>query len=91
LAAPESDWIWRPHHEDAYTSTVRQLLEIAPVVFSSHHFAIKGGTALNLFLNDLPRLSVDIDVVFTNHSLDRESALQAIAAEPGQTEGQEAG
>jgi len=66
---------------DAYTSTVRQLLEIAPVVFSSHHFAIKGGTALNLFLNDLPRLSVDIDVVFTNHSLDRESALQAIAAE----------
>jgi hypothetical protein len=61
---------------DAYTFTVRQLLEIAPVVFSSHHFAIKGGTALNLFLNDLPRLSVDIDVVFTNHSLDRESALQ---------------
>jgi predicted nucleotidyltransferase component of viral defense system len=32
-------------------------------------------------LHDLPRLSVDIDVVFTDHSLDREAALQAIAAE----------
>lgn len=65
----------------AYTATVRQLLDIAPVVFTTPHFAIKGGTALNLFLHDLPRLSVDIDVVFTNHSLDREDALQAIATE----------
>jgi hypothetical protein len=65
----------------AYTATVRQLLDIAPVVFTTPHFALKGGTALNLFLHDLPRLSVDIDVVFTNHSLGREAALQAIAAE----------
>ena len=65
----------------ATIATVRQLLDIAPVVFATPHFAIKGGTALNLFLHDLPRLSVDIDVVFTNHSLDREAALQAIAAE----------
>ena len=65
----------------ATIATVRQLLDIAPVVFATPHFAIKGGTALNLFLHDLPRLSVDIDVVFTDHSLDREAALQAIAAE----------
>jgi hypothetical protein len=65
----------------ACSATVRQLLDIAPVVFTTPHFAIKGGTALNLFLHDLPRLSVDIDVVFTNHSLGREAALQAIAAE----------
>ena len=65
----------------AYTATVRQLLDIAPMVFATPHFALKGGTALNLFLHDLPRLSVDIDVVFTNHRLDREAALQAIAAE----------
>jgi predicted nucleotidyltransferase component of viral defense system len=58
----------------AYTATVRQLLDIAPVVFTTPHFAIKGGTALNLFLHDLPRLSTD-------HSLGREAALQAIAAE----------
>jgi hypothetical protein len=66
---------------DAYTATVRQLLDIAPVVFESHHFAIKGGTALNLFLHNLPRLSVDIDVVFTDHMLDRATALQAISSE----------
>ena len=60
---------------------MRQLLDIAPVVFTTPLFAIKGGTALNLFLHDLPRLSVDIDVVCTNHSLGREQALQAIAAE----------
>lgn len=65
----------------AYTATVRQLLDIAPTVFSSPHFAIKGGTALNLFLHDLPRLSVDIDVVFTDYSLARDDALKAIAHE----------
>ncbi len=64
-----------------YTATVRQLLDIAPVVFESPQFAIKGGTALNLFLHDLPRLSVDIDVVFTDHTLDRATALQAISSE----------
>ena len=64
----------------ATIATVRQLLDIAPVVFATPHFAIKGGTALNLFLHDLPRLSVDIDVVFTGHSLYREAALLAIAA-----------
>ena len=65
----------------AYAPTVRQLLDIAPVVFATPHFAIKGGTALNLFLHDLPRLSVDMDVVFTNHRLDREAALETIAGE----------
>jgi hypothetical protein len=64
-----------------YTATVRQLLDIAPVVFESPNFAIKGGSALNLFLHDLPRLSVDIDVVFTDHTLDRATALQAISSE----------
>jgi hypothetical protein len=39
---------------------------------------MKGGTALNLFVQDLPRLSVDIDVVFTDYTLGREEALRAI-------------
>ena len=64
-----------------FDGTVRQLLDIAPAVFASPHFALKGGTALNLFLQDLPRLSVDIDVVFADHSLDRQAALQVIATE----------
>lgn len=65
----------------AYDATVRQLLDIAPAIFAAPAFALKGGTALNLFLQDLPRLSVDIDVVFTDHTLEREAALQAIATE----------
>jgi predicted nucleotidyltransferase component of viral defense system len=63
---------------DNYIDTVRLLLAIAPAVFQSPRFAMKGGTALNLFVQDFPRLSVDIDVVFIDHTLDREDALQAI-------------
>jgi hypothetical protein len=42
---------------------------------------MKGGTALNLFVQDMPRLSVDIDLVFTDRTLLRKQALQAISAE----------
>lgn len=42
---------------------------------------MKGGTALNLFVQDMPRLSVDIDVTFTDSLLDREAALKAISAD----------
>jgi hypothetical protein len=57
-----------------YVDTVRLLLAVAPAVFHSPRLALKGGTALNLFVQDMPRLSVDLDVVFTDHTLDRESA-----------------
>jgi nucleotidyltransferase AbiEii toxin of type IV toxin-antitoxin system len=66
---------------EQYVDTVRLLLTIAPAVFRSPRFALKGGTALNLFVHDMPRLSVDIDVVFTDHALNREDALRAIAAD----------
>lgn len=64
-----------------YVDTVRLLLAIAPAVFQSPRFALKGGTALNLFLQNMPRLSVDIDVVFTDRALSREHALRAIAGD----------
>lgn len=64
-----------------YVQTVNLLLDIAPTVFQTPRFAMKGGTALNLFVQDLPRLSVDIDVVFVNHLADRDTALQEIAQE----------
>ena len=48
----------------AYADTVRLLLTVAPEVFANDLFGMKGGTALNLFLHDMPRLSVDIDVVY---------------------------
>lgn len=59
----------------AYVQTVNLLLDIAPTVFQTDRFAMKGGTALNLFVQDMPRLSVDIDVVFLNHQVDRDTAL----------------
>jgi predicted nucleotidyltransferase component of viral defense system len=65
-----------------YVDTVRLLLAIAPAVFQSPRFALKGGTALNLFLHDMPRLSVDIDVVFTDHTLGREDALRGDRSRP---------
>ena len=65
----------------AYIQTVHLLLDIAPAVFQTPRFAMKGGTALNLFVQDMPRLSVDIDVVFTHHLADRDTALEEIAQE----------
>ncbi len=50
-----------------------------PATFEAPHFAMKGGTAINLFLHDMPRLSVDIDVAYTNRELPREAALQEIS------------
>jgi predicted nucleotidyltransferase component of viral defense system len=41
-------------------------------------FALKGGTAINLFVRDMPRLSVDLDLVFADHSLARAPALRRI-------------
>lgn len=64
-----------------YIDTVRLLLAIAPAVFASGRFAMKGGTALNLFVQEMPRLSVDLDLVLVDHRPDRQTALQAIALE----------
>ena len=62
-----------------YIETVRLLLEAAPVIFETPSFAMKGGTAINLFVQDMPRLSIDIDVVYTNYTVPREEALKTIA------------
>ena len=64
-----------------YADTVRLLLNIAPDVFDNDIFAMKGGTAINLFLRDMPRLSVDIDVVYLPWQTPRDEALQAINQE----------
>jgi len=47
-----------------YEAQVDLLLEVLPVVAKHRNFAIKGGTALNLFYLDMPRLSVDIDLCY---------------------------
>jgi hypothetical protein len=65
--------------DKAYVETVRLLLESAPAIFEIPHFAVKGGTAINLFIEDMPRLSVDIDVVYTDHHASRDEALKSIS------------
>jgi len=67
--------------DKTYADTVRLLLAVAPNVFSNDIFAMKGGTAINLFVQDMPRLSVDIDVVYLPWQIPRDEALQAINQE----------
>ena len=40
------------------------LLKILPCVFEEKVFALKEGTAINMFVRNLPRLSVDIDLTY---------------------------
>ena len=61
-----------------YLDTARLLIQVAPLVFADGTFALKGGTAINLFIRDMPRLSIDLDLVFADHSLPREEALARI-------------
>lgn len=49
---------------NVYKDKVRLLLRILPIVVDEKCFAIHGGTAINLFVNDLLRLSVDIDLTY---------------------------
>jgi len=62
----------------AYLETARLLVQVAPLVFVDDTFALKGGTAINLFFRDMPRLSVDIDLVFPDYTLGRDQALACI-------------
>lgn len=49
---------------ERYEAQVRLLVQALPVVAEHRCFALKGGTALNLFYRDMPRLSVDIDLAY---------------------------
>lgn len=40
------------------------LVDILPGLAKETRFALKGGTAINLFEHDLPRLSVDTDLIW---------------------------
>lgn len=47
-----------------YERQVRLLLEVLPFIAKEECFALHGGTAINLFVRDMPRLSVDIDLTY---------------------------
>ncbi len=61
-----------------YRQQFRLLLGILPYIARIEEFALKGGTAINLFHNNLPRLSVDIDLTYLPMQQDRETALRDI-------------
>lgn len=50
--------------KEAYEAQVALLVRVLPYVAGEAVFALKGGTAINLFYRDLPRLSVDIDLTY---------------------------
>lgn len=62
-----------------YSKQVQLLVRVLPLVDTEKCFALKGGTAINLFYRALPRLSVDIDLLYIPMD-DRETALINIRA-----------
>lgn len=61
-----------------YRAQVDLLLSILPHVAKEESLALTGGTAINLFVRDMPRLSVDIDLTYI-HLDDRANALKNIS------------
>jgi predicted nucleotidyltransferase component of viral defense system len=57
-----------------YENQVQLLVNCLPVISEYDCFALKGGTAINLFYRNLPRLSVDIDLAYIKFS-DRKEAF----------------
>lgn len=47
---------------DIYKKQVGLLIRIVPLVYNIDEFAVHGGTAINLFVKDMPRYSVDLDI-----------------------------
>lgn len=60
-----------------YLKQAEFLLRVLPHINYKEAFALKGGTALNFFWRDFPRLSVDIDLCYTKIQ-DRELSLNEI-------------
>lgn len=61
-----------------YRQQVSLLLSVLPEVAKEKSFALHGGTAINLFIRDMPRLSVDIDLTCLPIE-ERETSLRNIA------------
>lgn len=62
----------------SFIPEVRLLLRVLPIIAVEKVFALKGGTAINMFIRNLPRLSVDIDLTYLPVE-NREISLKAIS------------
>ena len=68
---------------EAFRDRLQLLTDLLPVVANESRFALKGGTAINLFEHDLPRLSVDVDLTWLpteDYATDRAAITTALAA-----------
>jgi len=63
-----------------YYEQVKLLIRMLPLVAQEKVFALKGGTAINLFIRDFPRLSVDIDLAYLPIDSRNEALVNARAA-----------
>ena len=64
---------------EAYLDQVKLLVKVLPIIGKERWFALKGGAAINLFVRNLPRLSVDIDLTYVGFE-DRDVAIHNINA-----------
>ena len=71
-----------PNFANGYAQQLSLVVDVLPYVAAETDFALKGGTAINLFFRDLPRLSVDIDLAWLPLG-ERTDALLGIAAALG--------
>lgn len=62
---------------EKYAQQVQLLLDVMPEVAKESCFSLHGGTAINLFVLNMPRLSVDIDLTYV-HIQDRQETIDAI-------------
>ena len=64
-----------PMKKSKFYPQVVLLLDVLPYIAKESCFALKGGTAINLFVRDFPRLSVDADLTYLGNEF-REEALK---------------
>ena len=64
---------------ELYRRQAALLVSVVPFVAVEKSFALKGGTAINLFVRNLPRISVDLDLAYLPVA-DRDTSLTAIDA-----------
>ncbi len=63
--------------DKGYDAQIRLIIHCIPEIAKQDCFALKGGSAINLFLQDMPRLSVDIDLTYLPLN-SRDEALREI-------------
>lgn len=74
--------------KEGYKNQVKLLLSIIPEIAKEKCFALHGGTAINLFIRNMPRLSVDIDLTylpFENFEISRSNINAALKRIMGST------